>query len=284
METQLSPLDNFKRSADLMRNEVAKHYNGNMKAADNFLRATITYITMNERLLNCTPKSLWSAVMRACQDGLMVDGKMALINSYKDTASYQPMLTGIVRLVYRAGYIVTPEVVYKGDYFKFSKGDDSKIIHNPAIPQQSKDIEYSYAIFRDKDTGVIIHREVMAWEELEKIQKESFAKLEKQGKDIKNSPWYKWPDQMCRKSAISRGSKYVDKTPQLESAIQADYEAQGFQSEQPKEKTVTPSSEPSDLLKELGLKKGTDLPIPESKEEKPVTPDDENPFDSEEEK
>ena len=89
---------------------------------------------------------------------------------------------------------------------------------------------------------------------------------------------------MCRKSAISRGSKYVDKTPQLESAIQADYEAQGFQSEQPKEKTVTPSSEPSDLLKELGLKKGTDLPIPESKEEKPVTPDDENPFDSEEEK
>lgn len=260
----LTPLDNFKRTADLMVSEVAKHYNGNTKAAENFLRTAVTYVTMNERLLQCTPKSLWSALMRACQDGLMVDGKMALINTYKDTATYQPMLTGIVRLVYRAGYIVTPEVVYKGDYFKFAKGDDAKIVHNPAIPQQSKDIEYAYAIFRDKDSGQIIHREVMAWEELEKIQKESFAKIEKQGKDIKNSPWHKWTDQMCRKSAINRGAKYIDKTPQLESAIQADYEAQGFERE---EKNITPSpapsTEPSSLLEKLNLKKGSEIEVPQ---------------------
>lgn len=84
-----------------------------------------------ERLEKANRLSIYNAVRKAAQDGLMIDGKEAALVVYKETAQYQPMIKGIIKLMKQSGEVkdVGAEVVYQNDKFTYRPAIDDMPIH-----------------------------------------------------------------------------------------------------------------------------------------------------------
>src|SRR5262245_37255569 len=139
---------------------------------EQYSRAALTAVAMNPKLLNVDRRSLLNALMRCAQDGLLPDGRQAVMVIYKDRergpiAQYQAMVAGIRKLVQRSGEITRFEqtVVYERDQFSFQLGDRPEILHHPAIGGDRGPplLVYSIAQFRDGT----LSREIMTAEEIE---------------------------------------------------------------------------------------------------------------------
>ena len=77
---------------------------------EHFQRATLTALQQNPKLIEVDRRSLFNALKRCAQDGLIPDGREAVLVIYKDRergsiAQYQPMVAGIRKLVLQSGEI-----------------------------------------------------------------------------------------------------------------------------------------------------------------------------------
>jgi recombination protein RecT len=59
-------------------------------SVDKFHRTTMTALQQSPMLLNCDRRSLLSAILKAAQDGLLLDGREAGLSLYNDRASNWP--------------------------------------------------------------------------------------------------------------------------------------------------------------------------------------------------
>ena len=76
-------------------------------------------------------RSLFVALVKAAQDGLLPDGREGAIVPYKGKAMWQPMVAGIMTKVRRSGEIANWEVaaVFEKDTFERLLGDDQRRAH-----------------------------------------------------------------------------------------------------------------------------------------------------------
>lgn len=221
---------------------------GNMKAeiakalppgidVERFVRTVITSVQMNEDLLYADRRSLFAACMKAAQDGLLPDGREAVLNIYSTkqklangaeewvpTVQYLPMVRGILKTVRNSGQVahVDAAAVYAKDAFSFKRGDDPKIEHEPYIGADDPgQVVAAYMIVK-LDNGEV-HREVMPRRDIEKTRAASKAG------NSANGPWSKWYDQMAIKTVIKRAAKLLPTSSEaLDRVIQHDNDAMGF--------------------------------------------------------
>ena len=194
---------------------------------ERFRAVCIATVKETPAILDATPRSLFSAVTRAAQDGLLPDGREGTIQVYntkvkvgKDfhwekQAQWLPMIFGLRKRARELeGMLVTAEIVHENDDFDLVLGDHPSLTHKPAklgMPRGSA--LGTYAIYRARD-GHIIHREIMSAEQIEAVRKKSRAPDGMLWKDF-------W-DQAWRKTVARRGFKTIPVGQELDRIVSRD--------------------------------------------------------------
>lgn len=188
-----------------------------------FQRATLTALAQNPKLLNVDRRSLFNALIKCAQDGLIPDGRQAALVIYKTKddrgtiAQYLPMVAGIRKLVQQSGEITRfdQQVVHEGDDFEYELGDQPHIRHRPKLdapPGRRAIAVYSVAQWRDGS----LSREIMTVGEIEKVRASSRAAHE--------GPWESWWDEMAKKTIAKRHAKTLPMSPDAAEALARDDE------------------------------------------------------------
>ena len=191
---------------------------------DRFIRVVKTAVIQNNGLLEADRVSLLSSCIKCASDGLLPDGReAALVNynnkqkdgSYKKVVQYMPMTAGILKKIRNSGELasISAHVVYDKDEFDYCLGDDEHISHKPAMNNRGKPI-CVYTIVKTKDNA--IYREVMSYDEIEKIRKSS--------RNEDSIPWTQHWSEMAKKTVIRRLAKRLPMNSDVDQVIQRDDE------------------------------------------------------------
>ena len=123
---------------DRMAGEFAKALPSTVPA-ERFVRCVKSTLNANPDLQNLERTSLLSSIMKAAQDGLVVDGKEAAIVPFKGKATYIPMVAGLVKKIRQHSKFANLSygIIYQNEVdtgrFEYVKGDDEYLKHDPII-------------------------------------------------------------------------------------------------------------------------------------------------------
>jgi recombination protein RecT len=172
-------------------------------SAERFKRVLATAIMENPKLATCERRSVFNAALKCAQDGLLPDGREAVLVIYNDKergpiAQYQKMIAGVYKLLRNSGELdgIQSHVVYERDSFDYQLGDDPRITHKPAQGLRGKPIGV-YAIAKLKDGYT--DREFMSVEQVERVRAKS--------KRPNSLGWSEFWDEMARKTVVRRLAK-----------------------------------------------------------------------------
>lgn len=200
-----------------------------------FLQMALNYVQQQPALMQCTPSSLATAMMRAARVGLVLDKQTghAHILKFGSEAQYVPGYQGLIHLAkkYANAADVRARPVYENDFFDFKMGDTEEIVHRPFYLNGHKEpgdtIGY-YAIIEYKDG--FKRREFIPMRDIEHIKAGALRRTKNTG------PWslaYE-AERMGVKTAIFRLFKQIDAAPQLKVAMaQAEAADAGLEEEEP---------------------------------------------------
>ncbi|UOF81242.1 recombination and repair protein recT [Caudoviricetes sp.] len=179
-------------------------------------------ISAFEECKNAKANDFIKCVLKSVRDGLMVDGREAVILPYKKkknigsrtnpnwvetgevTLTYIPMVAGVVKRIYSGNMVkrLVCHVVYENDFFDMwtdLSGDN--INFRPVLKGPRGDAQGAFAM-GFLASGEVIMR-YMSQEEINKRREESKAK------DKTDAPWVKWPDEMAKKTVIHNLFKMI---------------------------------------------------------------------------
>ncbi len=189
-----------------MEGEIAKAL-PTVITPERFTRMTLSAISVNPKLAECTPKSFLGAMMTAAQLG--VEPNTALGQAYLlpfrnhgvMECQFQLGYKGLIDLAYRSGevIIIQAHVVCENDEFSYELGMDPQLKHKPATKNRGKAIAY-YAMFKTKDGGYGF--EVMSMEDIQDHAK-------RYSKSYGNGPWQTNFDEMAKKTVLKKVLKYA---------------------------------------------------------------------------
>lgn len=174
---------------------------------ERFSRITLSALSANPTLKECTPQSFLGAMMTAAQLGLEPNTPLQqafLIpfrNHGKLECSFQLGYKGLIDLAYRSGEvsIIQAHTVYENDEFQYELGLDPKLRHVPAKTNRGSPVAY-YAMFKTKDGGYGF--QVMSIEDVR-------AHAKKFSKSYENGPWVTNFDEMAKKTVLKKVLKYA---------------------------------------------------------------------------
>ena len=179
---------------------------------ERFKRVALTAIQNTPALAQADRRSLFGALVRLAQDGLLPDGREAAVVMFGNKAQAMPMIAGILKRVRQSGEVarVSAQVVYKNDTFTVRYGFDEDVEHiPPALDEPRGEPIGAYATAVLKDGSQLL--EVMSLEEIEKVRAVSRA--------ARNGPWVAWWSEMARKTVMRRLSKRLPMSTDLEDEI-----------------------------------------------------------------
>lgn len=162
----------------------------------------------DEWLSKCRPETFYTALIIAAQLGLEPSGVRgeAYLVPYKGKVTLIPGYRGLIKLALRSQAVkqIYAHVVYEGDDFVVTLGDDVGIHHKPAMNiDGEREVIAAYAVAVMANGAKQV--EYMDRYELDKIR--SFAAEGRGGKD---GPAYRqWADQMMRKAPVRRLCKFL---------------------------------------------------------------------------
>lgn len=162
---------------------------------DRFTRVTLTALQQNPSIANGDRQSLYNAVVRCAQDGLLPDGKQAALVMFKNTVQYMPMIGGLRNIAAKHGIAMATGVVHKNDTFEYELGIQPSMRHLPAPLDQPRG-EPIGAWAQAKDADGNVYLEVMGKEDIEKVRQVS------RGKD--GDLWTRWWGEAARKTVGRR--------------------------------------------------------------------------------
>jgi len=172
---------------------------------ERFIRTAQTAINLNPDIVDCDRRSVYGAIMKAAQDGLVLDGREAALVKFRskngDQCQYMPMVAGILKKARNSGEIstISAHVVYSSDTFNYTLGDEERIEHRPHLGTDRGKPVLVYAVATLKDGGK--QRAIMTVSEIERVRAVSRAK--------DSGPWTQWWDEMAKKTVIRRLAKYL---------------------------------------------------------------------------
>lgn len=187
---------------------------------ERFTRITLTALSTNPKLAECTHNSFLGAMMTAAQLGVEPNtplGQAYLIpyrNHGKLECQFQLGYKGLIDLAYRSGEVKTIQAhtVYENDDFSYELGLEPKLHHVPAKAERGKPV-YFYAVFHTKDGGYGF--EVMSYEDVE-------AHAKRYSKAYSSGPWQTNFEEMAKKTVLKRVLKYAPLKSDFVRAVSAD--------------------------------------------------------------
>jgi recombination protein RecT len=193
--------------------------NGLALDADKIIRVAMTEMRKNPRLAECTPQSFCGAVMQASQLGLEPGGHLGqcyLIpykskRSGKLEAQFQLGYKGLLNLHYRSERLksITARVVYEGDDFNYEYGLQDKLSHRPLEETDNLTHVYAKAEFTNGGYQFVV------------LTKKQIEKYRKKSKGPNGSFWTEHYEEMAKKTAIIRLSKYIPINTDILHAVEA---------------------------------------------------------------
>lgn len=198
-ERTANPITVLRQNLDRMQPELKMALPAHV-TVEKFSRVAMTAIQNNADLLNCDRKSLFGAIVRLAQDGLLPDGREAALVKFGQQVQAMPMIAGVLKKIRQSGDVskVSAQVVYENDVFVVKYGFDEDVEHSPPAldkPRGKPIGAYATAVLKDGSRLL----EVMSLEEIEKVRNVSRAKG--------NGPWVSWWGEMARKTVMRRLSK-----------------------------------------------------------------------------
>lgn len=201
---------------------------------DRFMRVMMTAAQKNKELLKCTKQSLFEAMMSCAELGIEPDGRRAYLipfkNSKKGVVECQLQLgyKALVELVLRSGTVsnIHADVVCDNDDFEYDTGEIKRHKIDFKKERGAMYAAYAKATFKDGTTKA----EVLSKFEIEAIRNRSQAvrAAKRYGKE---TPWDTDYNEMAKKTAFKRLSKWLTLSPELRDAIAKDDEAERVQAE-----------------------------------------------------
>lgn len=187
-----------------------------------FVRALLTTVSMNPKLLRADRRTLSDAISRCAQDGLLPDGREAALvpfdvnrkigDQWEKVLSvvYVPMIGGYRRLVREAGIDWKLRVVHAADMFEFESGDEERILHKPSTADDPGPWTHVYAIAKERLTGEVIARDVMTRAAVLRIRDRSQGwKALRDDAARAKSVWTVWEEEMALKTVAKRQVKML---------------------------------------------------------------------------
>ena len=181
-------------------------------SVEKFTRVALTAIQNTPALVNADRRSLFGAVVRLAQDGLLPDGREAALVMFGDKAQAMPMIAGVLKKIRQSGEVakVSAQVVYENDLFVVRYGFDEDVEHvPPSLDKPPGKPIGAYATAVLKDGSQLL--EVMSLEQIEKVRNVSRSKG--------NGPWVQWWDEMARKTVMRRLAKRLPMSTDLEEQV-----------------------------------------------------------------
>lgn len=239
MSKQLTVVDDIKNMEPEFAKALPKHI-----PSERFTRNAVTVINSNPELLNkdVDKRTLYASVMKAAQDGLVLDNREAALVTFKSKSGQQvqyiPMVAGILKKMRNTGEIstISTGLVYQKEFdegrFEYVKGDNEMLRHEPILFGEKGDLIGVYAVVTLTDGSKI--REFMDMDQIDKVRKVSRAANSQYG------PWTKWFEEMCVKSVLRKVSKLCPMNSDLDAVFKAEDEPVEEEKPEPVPKKVAP--------------------------------------------
>lgn len=189
---------------------------------ERFTRITLTALSSNPKLQECSPASFLGAMMTAAQLGVEPNtplGQAYLIpfrNHGRMECQFQLGYKGMIDMAYRSGEvtIIQAHTVRENDEFSYSLGLEPSLVHVPATENRGKPT-FFYAVFRTKTGGYGF--EVMSLADVEE-----HARRYSQSYGSSSSPWKTNFEEMAKKTVLKKALKYAPMKTDFARAITAD--------------------------------------------------------------
>lgn len=202
-----------------MKGEIAKAL-PSVLTPERFTRITLSALSTNPKLQECSPQSFLGAMMTAAQLGLEPNtplGQAYLIpyrNHGQLECQFQLGYKGLIDLCYRSGEVTTVQAhtVYENDEFEYELGLEPRLRHIPASSDRGTPTHF-YAVFRTKSGGYGF--EVMSLEDVR-------AHAQRYSKSFGNGPWQTNFEEMAKKTVLKRVLKYAPLKTEFVRGISAD--------------------------------------------------------------
>lgn len=190
---------------------------------EKFSRVAMTAIQNDPNLLQADRRSLFGAVVRLAQDGLLPDGREAALvifntkdgNNWIKKVQAMPMIAGVLKKIRQSGEVakISAQCVYENDVFEQRLGYDEDVHHvPPALGKPRGDIIGAYATAVLKDGTKLL--EVMDLDQINQVRAVS--------KTGQKGPWADWFSEMARKTVMRRLSKRLPMSTDVEDFILRD--------------------------------------------------------------
>lgn len=182
---------------------------------ERFTAVTISAISHNPDLADADRQSLYNAIVKAAQDGLLPNGVEAFLNVYSTNIAprgtppryiqkveYQKMVGGIIKLFEEAGIDAWAESIHENDFFDVWADESGQhFTHRPVRLGGAKGgrVGVYAAAKRPGSRSLII--QVMDMDDLRRVRQAS--------RSPDKGPWAVWPERMEQKAALHRLKKRV---------------------------------------------------------------------------
>lgn len=206
----------LKKMESQIAEAMPKHMN-----IERLSRIALTTIRTNPKLLECSIPSLMAAVMQSAQLGLEpgLIGHCYII-PYGKEATFIIGYKGMIDLARRSGNIqsIAAHEVYENDFIELIYGLEENLKHVPWFlrkdekPQESGKVIGAYMVAKFNDGGHFIH--YMPISEIEAHRKRSKA--------FNNGPWVTDYTEMCKKTVVRAGWKWLPISVEIASAVTQD--------------------------------------------------------------
>ncbi len=213
-------IEQFLQSSDIKRQfaiALPKH----MKP-DRFVRITLTALTKNPRLAECTKESLFSCLLDLSALGLEPDGRRAHLIPFRNSQTGKTICTmlidykGLVELAMNTKEVsnIHADVICEKDRFVYNMGIVER--HEINFTHDRGTMYAVYCIITMKDGTK--KAEVMTKAEVDGVRARSKA--------ANAGPWVTDYNEMAKKTVFRRASKWIKLSPEVREKIEKDDEGQ----------------------------------------------------------
>lgn len=168
---------------------------------ERFVRVALTAIQQTPELVTVDRPSLFGAIVRCAQDGLLPDGREAALVVFGGKAQYMSMIFGLRKIAANHGFSLEAHVVREHDLFEWELGFDPKVRHvPPPLSEPRGEIIGAYSVATNLRSGQK-YLEVMSRQEIDDVRKMSKAP--------NSAAWAKSYGEMARKTVGRRNFKQL---------------------------------------------------------------------------
>lgn len=199
--------------SDKLKNQIAQALPSICKP-ERFMRVLFSSMQKTPALMKCTQTSLLNAFITCSQLGIEPDGRRAYLIPYGNQCQLIIDYKGIVELALRSGKIsnIHADIVCDNDVFEYDMGEIKT--HKIDFKNDRGNMYAVYAICTFKDGTK--QACVMTKTEVEAVRKTSKAG--------NAGPWKDYYNEMAKKTAFKRLSKWLPLSPETQDAIAKDDE------------------------------------------------------------